>query len=251
MFARNTLVMARFGARIYWRDRGVVTMAMTMSLVLGVGLPFLMSRLGADISRVLGLHLGMIAMLLVSTALNQTTMALVVRRDQLILKRLRTTGLADRDILGGEILNIAAQSVGLIALVSVVLYALTDLTVPRNVPLFALCVVAGAVVLAMLGAAWTAAIRRAELAGMMTMPFFLLTAGSMFDTDQLPGWVGPVLDLLPTTAVIDMAQLAYTAEGNFVSDLQAAAAPAATLAVWTVIALFAIRQWFRWEPRKS
>jgi ABC-2 type transport system permease protein len=251
MFARDTLVMARFGARIYWRDRGVVTTAMTMSLVLGVGLPFLMSRLGADLSRVLGLHVGMIAMLLVSTALNQTTMAVVVRRDQLILKRLRTTGLADRDILGGEILNVAAQSVGLIGLVSVVLYTLTDLTVPRDLLLFGSFTVAGAVVLAMLGAAWTAAIRRAELAGMMTMPFFLLTAGGMFDADQLPGWVGPVLDLLPTTAVVDVALVAYRAEGTFVGDLRAAALPAATLAVWALIALVAIRLWFRWEPRKS
>ena len=69
--------------------------------------------------------------------------------------------------------------------------------------------------------------------------------------EMFPGWVGTVLDLLPTAAVVEAAQVAYAADGTFLGDLGAAAVPALKLVVWAVIGLFAIRRWFRWETRRS
>jgi ABC-2 type transport system permease protein len=256
MSARDLAVVARFDSRLFWRDRAALTTSVGLFVLLGIGLPLMMDRVGPEGPKfLLDIHLGVLATLLTIATFSQIATTLTARRDQLLLKRMRTTGLSDRDILGGEVGNLVVQATLLTGVVSVALYALTGLPVPRNPLLYLVFVVAGAAVLCLLGAAFTAVIPRTEVSTVMTMPFFFLAGigaggfGPMLE--MLPGWVGTVLDLLPTAAVVEAAQVAYAADGTFLGDLGAAAVPALKLVVWAVIGLFAIRRWFRWEARRS
>ncbi|GAA4234756.1 hypothetical protein GCM10023075_53960 [Streptosporangium album] len=257
MSARDLAVVTRFNGRLFWRDRTALTTSVALFLGLGIGLPLMMDRLGAggNPRMVLDQHLGILATVLVIATFTQIATTLTARRDQLVLKRLRTTGLSDRAILGGEMGNLVLQSTLLALVTSVALYVLTSLAVPRNPALFLVAVVAGAAVLCLLGAAFTAIVPRTELAAVMAMPFFLLAGfggGAMGPIlEILPGWVGTVLGLLPTGPVVEMARTAYAADGTLAGDLRAAAVPALQLAVWAAIGLFALTRWFRWETRKS
>ncbi|WP_326827039.1 ABC transporter permease [Streptosporangium sp. NBC_01756] len=255
MSARDLAVVTRFNGRLFWRDRLALSTSVALFLGLGIGLPFMMDRVGAgDSEFLLTQHLGVLAMVLTIATFNQTAITLTARRDQLVLKRLRTTGLSDRAILGGEIGNLVLQSTLLTIVTSVALYALTGLPVPRDPALFLVAVVAGAAVLCLLGAAFTRLVPRAEVAGVVVMPFFFLAgigAGGFGPVLQLlPGWVGTVLGLLPTGAVVEIAGAAYAADGTFAGDLRAAAVPALQLAVWAAIGIVATARWFRWDARK-
>ncbi|GAA2851630.1 hypothetical protein GCM10010517_09250 [Streptosporangium fragile] len=252
--ARNLAAVGRFGARLYWRDKVTLSTSVSLSLGLGIGLPLLMDRVRPGHPEVvLTQHLGVLAMILTIATFSQIAVTLTTRRDQLILKRMRAAGLTGRDILGGEIANLVVQTTLLACAVSVALYALTGLRAPRDPLLYLVFVVAGSAVLCLLGAAVTALIPRAEVAPVITMPFFLLAgvgAGGFGPlVELLPGWVGSVLDLLPTAAIVEAARVAYAADGTLAGDLRAAAVPALTLAVWAAVALLAIRRRFRWETR--
>ncbi|MER7129342.1 ABC transporter permease [Streptosporangium saharense] len=254
--ARDLVVVTRFNGRLFWRDRTALSTSVALFLLLGTGMPLMMDRIrpgGPEF--LLNMHLGVLATVLVVATFQQTAVTLSARRDQLLLKRMRATGLGDRDILGGEVANLVLQSTALTALVSVALYTLTSLPVPRDPLLYLFAVVAGALVLCLLGAAFTVVVPRSELAAPMAMPFFLLAglgAGGFGPvTQMLPAWVGTVLGVLPTSAVTDMARVAYAADGSLAGDLEAAAVPALKLALWAAAGLLVIARRFRWESRKS
>ncbi|MGV9302804.1 ABC transporter permease [Nonomuraea sp. NPDC003727] len=246
---REFVAVARFGGRLYWRDKVALSTSVALSLGLGIGLPFMMAKVRPGVPGVvLDTHLGVLAMVLTVAAFMQAAVTLTARRDQLILKRMRATGLHDREIIGGELINISAQTVLLAFVVCGVLYAVAGLPLPRNPLALVLFLVAGVSVLSLLGAAWTAVISRAEVAAVMSMPWFMLAgvgAGGFGPVVKLlPAWVGTVLDLLPTGGLVAGARAAYTGEGGLLL-------PLLNLAVWAVVALVSVRLWFRWEPRKS
>ncbi|MDP9861616.1 MULTISPECIES: ABC transporter permease [Streptosporangium] len=256
MSARDLAVVTRFSGRLFWRDRTALSTSVLLFLGLGIGLPFMMDKVRPGHPEfLLNQHLGVLAMVLVLTTFNQIAVTLTARRDQLVLKRMRTTGLSDPAILGGEIGSLVVQSTLLTAVVSVALYSLTGLPAPRDPLLYLVFVVAGAAVLCLLGTAFTAIVPRTELAAVMAMPVFFLAgvgAGGFGPVlEILPGWVGTVLGLLPTGAVVEAAQAAYAADGTLAGDLRAAAVPALKLAVWGVAGLLATARWFRWETRRS
>ncbi|GHH63082.1 ABC transporter [Streptosporangium violaceochromogenes] len=253
---RELAAVTRFGGRLFWRDRVALSTSVALFLGLGVGMPLLMDKVGAGGPEILlGQHLGTLMTVLVIATFTQIAVTLTARRDQLLLKRMRATGLRDRDILGGEIVNLVAQSTSLTVTVSVALYALTDLPVPRDPALYLLFTIAGAVVLCLLGTAFTALVPRTELAAVMAMPLFFLAGlgangfGPLLKL--LPGWAGTLLGLLPTSAVAEAARVAYAADGTLAGDLRAAAVPALNLAVWAAIGILATRRWFRWDARGS
>ncbi|MBT2229056.1 ABC transporter permease [Nonomuraea sp. NEAU-A123] len=234
----------RLGTRLFWRDRAMLFASVITPVGLSVGLPTLMRHVTADgVTAATQLSQGTTSILLSITAFMNVAVALTARRDQLVLKRLRATGLTDGQILTGQIASTATQTMILIAVCTVAVRLLADVPFPANPLVFAGAVVAGSVVLATLGVAYTAVIPRTELAAAATMPVFLLAAiatGVMGPIrDVLPAWVGSTLDLLPTSAVVHAIRTGEVA------------LPALNLAVWAVVGVVAIRLWFRWEPRRS
>ncbi|GAA2211070.1 ABC transporter permease [Nonomuraea monospora] len=232
----------RLGTRLFWRDKSMLFASVITPVGLAVGLPTLMRHVTAQgVANATALAQSSIAILLAITAFMNITVALTARRDQLVLKRLRSTRLTDGQLLVGQIASTATQTVVLIVVCAVAVRLSAGVPLPSDPSAFAAVTIAGSAVMALLGAAYTAAIPRAELAAAYTMPVFLVaavSAGAMGPV-PVPSWLRPVLDLLPTTLVVDAVRT---------GDLLL---PFAALAGWAVAGVLALRLWFRWEPRRS
>lgn len=249
---RDVLAVARLGGRLFWGDGRAVGGIAVLSVCLGAGMPSLIavSLRSRDVEAVLGMHLAMLALVLTVVATTQTAVALSARREMLILKRLRASGLRGRAIIGGEVVNIVVQATVLSALVSVILYTFTYLPPPELPLLFAACVVAVAGVLAVIGVLFSIVTRRPDLNAPVTIPFMLVSvvgAGGYGPSVSglLPGWAQWALDLLPTGAMVEIAGLAYRG-----GELATLAWPVVKLVVWAVLGLVAVRVFFRWDPRR-
>jgi ABC-2 type transport system permease protein len=232
----------RLGTRLFWRDRSMLFASVITPVGLTVGLSALARHVTADgVAAATSAFQGLLAIMLSITAFMNITVALSSRRDQLVLKRLRASRLTDGQILTGQIASTATQTMALIVVCMVAVRLVADVPLPANPVTFAAATIAGSVVMALLGTAYTAAIPRAELAAAATMPIFVacgVSAGAMGPI-PLPSWLQAALDLLPTSAVVHAVK---TGEIG---------GPALDLAVWAIIGLVAIRLWFRWEPRRS
>lgn len=232
----------RLGTRLFWKDRGMLVGSVVTPAGLSIGLPVLMANVTGDgVTAAAQVYHGMIAIILAITTFMTVVVTVTMRRDQLVLKRLRTTELTDGQILAGQLAGVATQAVLVVLLSSLAVRALAGVPLPANPLLAATAVVAGSAVMALLGAAYTAMIPRAELAAAFAMPVFLLAgvgAGAMGPI-PLPGFLQQALDLLPTAAVVGAVR-----DGEVL-------VPALILAGWTVIGVVALGRWFRWEPRRS
>ncbi|MEU6779229.1 ABC transporter permease [Nonomuraea angiospora] len=230
----------RLGTRLFWRDKSMLFASVVTPVGLAVGMPLLMKNV-LDPSAATAIFQSTISVLLAITAFMNVAVALATRRDQLVLKRLRASRLTDGQILLGQIASTATQTVAMIALSTVAVRIVAGVPFPEDPLGFATITVAGSAVMSLLGAAYTAAIPRAELAAAYTMPVFLVSgvsAGAMGPI-PLPSWLRPALDLLPTSVVVNAVKT---------GDL---AVPALVLAAWTVVGVVVLRLWFRWEPRRS
>jgi ABC-2 type transport system permease protein len=133
------------------------------------------------------------------------------------------------------------QTVALLVLCAVAERFAAGVPLPDDPLVFAAATLAGSVVLALLGAAYTVVIPRAELGAAFCMPVFLVAAvaaGAMGPI-PLPSWLRPVLDQLPTSVVVHAVRTGEVAW------------PALNLAAWALAGLVVIRLRFRWEPRRS
>ncbi|MGW7482378.1 ABC transporter permease [Nonomuraea muscovyensis] len=234
----------RLGTRLFWRDRAMLVASVVTPLGIGIGLPLLMRHVRPEgAAAAAQFYPGTIAIMLAITAFMNINVALTTRRDQLVLKRLRTTMLTDGQILAGQIASTVTQTVVVIVVCTVAVRFAADVPFPADPLLFAGAAVAGSAVMATLGAAYTAAVPRAELSAPACVPVFLLCgvgAGAMGPIlEVLPSWAGALFGLLPTAAVVDAMRSG------------AVAAPVLNLAVWAVVGLVGLRLWFRWEPRRS
>ncbi|MFJ2645835.1 ABC transporter permease [Streptomyces sp. NPDC087420] len=171
------------------------------------------------------------------------------RREELVLKRLRTGETADREILAGTALPAAAlalvQSVLLVAAGSVLL----DVGGVRRPDLLVAGLLAAIVLLTALAATTSAITRTVESAQITTMPLFLVSllgSGLFVPLDTLPDRVASVCELLPMTGVMTLIRAGWIGGVDGAGLLGAGISAVA----WTVLAVFAVRRWFRWEPRR-
>jgi ABC-2 type transport system permease protein len=180
---------------------------------------------------------------------------LVTRRDELVLKRLRTGESTDAEV----VVSLALPGF-VIALVTAVL-AVPIATAfgqpaPRNVLLYAVTVVATMVLFTAL-ACWTAAwTRTAEAAQVTSMPVILLAVVGQVAVgfpEELRRWT----DLTPGAALTDLVRVSWFGleRGSleptlgFTGTWSAAGQPLLVLAAWTVLAVALARRSMRWEPR--
>ncbi|MFJ3668096.1 ABC transporter permease [Streptomyces sp. NPDC090106] len=171
------------------------------------------------------------------------------RREELVLKRLRTGELRDVEVLCGTALPIVAtglvQSLVLVAGAT----ALLDLPAPSAPHLAVLGLLLGLVMCAALGAVTATVTRTVESAQVTTLPFVLVSmvaSGVTVPLELLPDRLASVCELLPLSPVITLVRGGWS--GNL-SAYEALGALATALA-WTVLAVFAVGRWFRWEPRR-
>lgn len=190
--------------------------------------------------------IGMVLMLVVYMNL---VSAYVARREELVLKRLRTGEAGDLEILAGTALPAAVLALGQIAVLVVAGSLALDVPLPRNPLLIAAAVPAGIVLLAGMSALTSAVTRNVESAGITTLPLFLLTSlgsGLFVPADVLPDTLASVCELLPLSGVMALVRAGWSGSAGG-GDLPGAAL---TTLAWMAISVFAVQRWFRWEPRR-
>ncbi len=170
----------------------------------------------------------------------------VTRRDELVLKRLRTGETTDAELVLALALPGVVVAVLVAAVVVPVAVAL-GMPWPADLALYALMVVTACVMFvafALWTASWT---RNAEAAQLTSAPVLLLAvAGSV--VALVPEGVAEVLQRTPGGALDTLVQLAWLgggADGTWAQALQ----PLLVLLAWTALALLLAQRSMRWEPR--
>ncbi|QVQ53786.1 ABC transporter permease [Spiractinospora alimapuensis] len=197
-----------------------------------------------------GLPLGAVAavlmFLVVTMGLYTTTVTtLASRRQNLFLKRLRSTAAGDPTILSGLLLPVSVITLVQVAVMLTVLSVIAG--APANVPLLAAATAATVVMMLGLGLATAGVTNSPDHAQVTTLPILIGVLG-------VSGWVAftgteeltVVKRLLPGGAASELVVNAWNG-GVAVADSLVLLAP--TLG-WVVVAVALAARIFRWEPRR-
>ncbi|MFD4414296.1 MULTISPECIES: ABC transporter permease [unclassified Streptomyces] len=171
------------------------------------------------------------------------------RREELVLKRLRTGELRDAEILAGAALPSVAIGLVQCLVLTVACAALLDVGAPQAPHFAVLGLLLGLVMwppLAAVTANFSKSVEGAQVAAMPLMLLSLLGSGTFIPLQTMPDGLASACELLPLTPVITLIR------GGWTGDLSAhdAFGALATAVAWIVLAVFAVRRRFRWEPRR-
>ncbi|MFG3004155.1 ABC transporter permease [Streptomyces calvus] len=173
----------------------------------------------------------------------------VVRREELVLKRLRTGELRDGEILGGSALPAALVGLAQCLLLAAGCTALLDLPAPSAPHLAVLGLLLGIAMCAALAAVTASFTRTGESAQVTPMPLMIVSmlgSGMFVPLELLPGRLASFCELLPLTSVVTLVRGGWTGDMSAYETL----GTVATAVAWTLLAVFAVQRWFRWEPRR-
>ncbi|MFF3754212.1 ABC transporter permease [Streptomyces sp. NPDC002018] len=192
---------------------------------------------------------GGVGMVLLMAVYSNLASAYTARREELVLKRLRTIEASDREILAGTALPAVALAFVQSVLMIAAGVAFLGVRAPQQPVVLVVGLLAGLALFTALAAATSAFTRTVESAQLTTMPLFMVTilgSGLFIPLEALPDRVASLCALLPGTGVMTLIRTGWLggAEGY---DLAGGAIGAL---VWTALAVAAVRRWFRWEPRR-
>ncbi|MFJ9031454.1 ABC transporter permease [Streptomyces sp. NPDC102274] len=192
---------------------------------------------------------GGIGIVLMMAVYGSLTSAYTARREELVLKRLRTMEASDREILIGTALPATGLAFVQSAVMIAAAVAFLDVRAPQQPVVLVGGLLLGLVLLSALAAATSAFTRTVESAQITSMPLFMISvvgSGLFVPLEALPERMASVCELLPVTGAMTLIRAGWLggAEGN---DLLGAALSAL---VWTILSVFAVQRWFRWEPRR-
>ncbi|MFD7260712.1 ABC transporter permease [Streptomyces sp. NPDC059874] len=249
MNPRRLLALGRSELTLLVRNRATLTMALLMPLVMVFILRS--SLTGIDGAAALGeaTLTGGIGLVLALVVYMSLVSAYVARREELVLKRLRTGEANDLEILAGTALPAAVLALCQVVVLAVAGAIALDVRMPRNPLLLVAAVLGGIVILAAMAALTSSFTRTVESAGLTTLPLFLVTAlgsGLFVPVDSLPDSVARVCELLPLSGVMELVRAGWSG-GAAGGDLLGSAV---SELAWIMITLFAVQRWFRWEPRR-
>ncbi|MFI1415996.1 ABC transporter permease [Streptomyces sp. NPDC020707] len=171
------------------------------------------------------------------------------RREELVLKRLRTGELRDAEILMGA--AVPSVLIGLVQclVLTAACAALMDVGTPEAPLLAVLGLLLGLMMWPALAAVTASFSRSVEGAQVAAMPLLLVSmvgSGTVVPFEVMPDRLASLCELLPLSPVITLIR------GGWAGNLSAydALGALATALAWTVLAVFAVHKWFRWEPRR-
>jgi ABC-2 type transport system permease protein len=251
--ARRVTKLARTNTTLVMRNRLTLSYAVVVPL-LPLGMLLTGERGDVDFGSSI-LSTGVLMALMFPVYYNLLSM-FVSRRDELVLKRLRTGEVRDAEL----VLSMALPGVAIMLVVSVLSVAVAmanGLPFPVN-PLLLLMVVlissAAFAALALWTASWT---KTAEAAQMTSMPVVVLGMAGLF-RPAFPEAAQDWLTWLPGSAVNDLLRVAWfarpaelgTAERfDFWATWSHSATALGVLVAWTVVAVWLARRSMQWEPR--
>ncbi|MYV65058.1 ABC transporter permease [Streptomyces sp. SID2131] len=193
--------------------------------------------------------IGGTGMVLLLVAYMSLVSALVARREELVLKRLRTGEASDAEILTGCALPATAITLVQCAVLTAGGITVLDVPAPARPDLLLLGVVAAIALLAAVAALTTVITRSVESAGLTTLPLFLIScfgSGLFVPRDALPPLAADLCGLLPLSGVMEFVRAGWLGTAQAESLLGAGLNTVA----WGVLTGWAVRRWFRWEPRR-
>ncbi len=251
--ARRVTRLARTNTTLLMRNRLTLAYALVVPL-LPLGLLFVGDRGDVDAGSITVIATFVMA-LMFPVYYNLLSM-FVSRRDELVLKRLRTGEVRDSEV----VVSMALPGVAIMVLLTVptiVVAMVAGLPFPLNPLLLLLGLLLACAAFAAL-ALWTASwTRTAEAAQMTSLPVVVLATVGLMRAgfpEQAQRW----LDLTPGAAVSNLLRVAWfgrPAELGSATrfdfwETWAQAAPAlAVLAAWTLFAVWLARRSMQWEPR--
>ena len=253
---RRTISLTRWNAVLLSRNRLAFAYALVVPL-LPLGLLFTGQR-GSPL-----VGAGAIVTLLMAIAFfpvyYNVLSQFVSRRDELVLKRMRTGETRDAELLVSIALPGAITALILSAL-AIPIAAAVGQPLPVNPLLYG--ALAGAVVIMFTAFAyWTAAwTRNAEAAQLTSMPIIVAAALGPLTSSipDLSEWLRDVLSLTPGTAISDLIRIGWfgldgagakEATLTFSETWAQAAEPLIVIVAWTCLAVTLARRSMRWEPR--
>lgn len=247
--ARRTLGLARANAVLMLRNRLTLSYALVIPLL---PLAFLLPAERGDQSAGAAAVGGALMLATLFPVYYNVLSLIVTRRDELVLKRLRTGETRDLELL----VSIALPGVVVALLVSLVTLGVGlgfGLGLPVNLALYAASVLGGCLLytaFAVWTAAWTA---NAEAAQLTSMPILVLAVVGNVKA-AFPESAQRWLDLTPGAALESLVQIGWFGEGpdgevSFTSSWAAAGEPVLVVLAWTAAAIWLARRSMRWEPR--
>jgi ABC-2 type transport system permease protein len=183
----------------------------------------------------------------------------VSRRDELVLKRMRTGQSRDIELLTSIALPGAISALSLSA-IAIPISAALGQELPVNLVLYAVVAIL-AVVMFTAFAYWTAAwTRNAEAAQLTSMPIIgMASIGPLTSSiSDMPDLLREILSRTPGAAMADLIRIGWFGlDGPGGKDTtltltdtwSQAVGPLLVMAVWTVLAVLLARRSIRWEPR--
>ncbi|MFJ9849486.1 ABC transporter permease [Streptomyces sp. NPDC101150] len=250
------------GARLLALGRAEFTLlgrnktALFMTLIMPVTLAFAMKPAlgGMDLS---GRGLSVAAALLPATlgyvllfgVYSNMTGAYVARREELVLKRLRTGELRDLEILAGMAMPSALLGMVQCALLVVLGSATLDVEPPDAPDLLIAGILIGLVVVVAFAAVSSALARTTEASQLVVLPLMMLSlggSGMVVPLEVLPDRIASVLELLPLSPAMELIRAGWNGGADPGDTLKQLVLGLA----WAGVAVFAVRRWFRWEPRR-
>lgn len=253
---RRTVLLGRVNWTLMVRNRTTLLYAFLMP-----ALPLVLLVIGTrggqnvNIDPSAGVIAGALLFALVFPGYYNLLSMFVTRRDELVLKRLRTGEVRDSELIVSMALPGAAVTL-VVAVVSVVLAAVLGLPLPTNPVLLLLAVLLAIATFAAF-AIWTASwTQTAESAQLTSAPVIALSTVG-FVVPVLPEAARPWVELTPGAAVELLVRISWFGQeragsepGMSFLDTWLAAAPSlGALAGWTLLAVVIARRSLRWEPR--
>ena len=234
---------------VFWRSREAAFFIFIFPLLLYLLLGSVYSGKIYGVPAAQGLLAGLIGYGCANTAFAGLAIQLVLRRENGILKRLRSTPLPPATYIAALLVStlvvFVLQTIALFLLGR----ALHGTPFPSDVGSFFVAIVIGAAVFAALGTATASVIRSAEgssaVVNFILLPMAFLS-GSFGPTHRLGPFLHAVADVLPLKYLIDLVNAVYLHGQGVWTKPQ----DLAVLAGWGVAGLVFTIFKFGWEPRE-
>ncbi|HEX2821050.1 MAG TPA: ABC transporter permease, partial [Streptosporangiaceae bacterium] len=188
--SHRVAALARAEGILLWRNRLALLNAVILPAALAGSLKSF-GGLGASGAHDFGAMLltGLTAFALLIAVYYNLVTAMVARREELVLKRLRTGEATDGEILAGTAAPAIAIAWAQIAVAAVAAVAVLGLNPPANAALVPVALILGTAVFVLLAAVTAAVTRTVQLAQVTTMPALwlpLVFSGLLFPLAMLP-----------------------------------------------------------------
>lgn len=234
---------------VFWRSREAAFFIFLFPLLLFVLLGSVYSGKIYGVPAPRALLAGLVGYGCANTAFAGLAIQLVIRRENGILKRLRSTPLPPATYVG----SLLVSTLVVFALQTIALFligrAFYGTPFPADLGSFVATIVIGALVFAALGTATASVIRSAEgssaVVNFILLPMAFLT-GSFGPTHHYPAFLRAVGDVLPLKYFIELVNAVYLHGRGFWTQPGALA----VLAAWGVAGLIFTVFKFGWEPRE-